>query len=303
MIAAAYNDTCAVVTKPESAGVGGLEEGFSTALIEGRPFIQFDNVRGKFNLQGLESFMTATGSFPARAAYTKVLQVEPSKFMIMISSNGYSTTPDLANRSSIIRINKREGYKFKEWRPGGEHKGGMREFINDTQPYILSCIFAVVREWHRLGKQRTGETRHDFRDWCQILDWIVQNIFQEAPLMDGHKEAQARVANPDHSFIRQLGFLLDGKGLLGQPHQTSELAVFCDEAAIYIPGLAPEKRYEAKDANTSLGKVFKRVFGEPDLVLVDIFALTRSSKTIISGSLHTFPVPLVTFTKSTGASK
>lgn len=41
-----------------------------------------------------------------------------------------------------------------------------------------------------------------------MLDWIVQDIFKEAPLMDGHKAAQARVANPDHTFLRQLALAL-----------------------------------------------------------------------------------------------
>lgn len=295
MTAAIYNDTCAVVTKPETSGVGGLEEGFSTALIEGRPFIQFDNIRGKFSLQGLEAFMTATGTFPARAAYSKIIQVEPSKFMIMISSNGYQTTVDLANRSSIVRIFKRPGYAYKAWAPKGEYRGGVREFIKDTQPYILSCVFAVVREWHRLGKPRTSDNRHDFREWCQVLDWIVQNIFKEAPLMDGHKAAQERVGNPDHTFLRLLALALSKQFKMGLPLRPNELFDACEQDGLYIPGVPKEKWHEEKDANTALGKLMKRVFGESDTVEVDVYTITRSREKVEGSSHHIYPAFFYTF--------
>lgn len=303
-IAALYNDTCAVVTKPETAGVGGLEEGFGTALIEGRPFIQFDNVRGKFSLQGLESFMTATGTFPARAAYSKILQIDPSKFMVMISSNGYQTTVDLSNRSSIIRIFKRPGYAFKKWAPGGVHKGGMLEFVKDFQPLLLSSVFTVIREWHRQGKPRTNDTRHDFREWCQVLDWIVQHIFREAPLMDGHQAAQARVANPDHAFLRQLALALSKRNQMDEAIRASDLFDICEEESVYIPGVANEKRHDETQSKAAIGKLMKRVFGESDAAEVDVFTITRSKEKVIGDAHHTYPAFFYTFKRTeTGEDK
>ena len=299
MTAAIYNDTCAVLTKPESAGVGSLEEAFGTALVEGRPFIQFDNVRGKFSFQRLESFMTAVGSFPARPAYSKVVQVVPSKFMIFISSNGYQTTPDLSNRSSIIRIFKRPGYEFKTWEPGGVYRGGMREFIQDAQPYILSCVFAVVREWYRQGKPRTKDTRHDMREWCQILDWIVQNIFHEAPLMDGHEAAQARVSNPDHTFLRALALKLPQHQKMNEPLRASELFEICEEETIYIPGVAQHQNHDEKIGSALLGKLMKRVFGNADTAEVDVFTITRNKEKVSGESLHVYPAYFYTFRPTT----
>src|SRR5438034_8379777 len=34
-----------------------------------------------------------------------------------------------------------------------------------------------------------------FREWAGVLNWIVQNIFHAAPLLDGHEAAQSRVSN------------------------------------------------------------------------------------------------------------
>ena len=70
------------------------------------------------------------------------------------------------------------------------------ELTKFLQPTLMGGVFAIIREWHRRGKQRTNERRHDFQDWCQTMDWIVQNIFHAAPLMEGHDAAKQRAANP-----------------------------------------------------------------------------------------------------------
>ena len=46
--------------------------------------------------------------------------------------------------------------------------------------------------------------RHDFRDWCQTLDWIVQNILKMPPLMDNHKSTQERMSNPKLVWLRNI---------------------------------------------------------------------------------------------------
>jgi hypothetical protein len=59
-------------------------------------------------------------------------------------------------------------------------------------------IFAI-KEWFYGGRPRSSELRHG----CQTLDWIVQNFFKEAPLMEGHQGAQERVNNPGLTFVRK----------------------------------------------------------------------------------------------------
>jgi hypothetical protein len=41
-----------------------------------------------------------------------------------------------------------------------------------------------------------------------VLDWIVQNIFHAAPLMDGHDEAKQRAASPQLTFLRSVAVKL-----------------------------------------------------------------------------------------------
>src|ERR1039458_2227401 len=112
LVAALYNQRPAVVTK-KVGGVGSMEETFSDHLIRGKVFIQFDNVRGKLDSQYLESFLTAEGTFPARIPFMPPVTIDPSKFIVFISSNGFEATKDLTNRASIIRIRKRENYQYR----------------------------------------------------------------------------------------------------------------------------------------------------------------------------------------------
>src|SRR5262249_29556314 len=151
MNAAIYGEQPALVPL-KRGGVGSIDESFFEKLVNGRPFIQFDNYRGPIDSPAVEAFLTATGSFPCRIPHCREIEVDPAWFFILITSNGLETTRDLANRSSFVRIFKRKNAEFPDT------LGKIRE----RQPFYLGCVFAVVRAWHTQGKQHTTETRHDF---------------------------------------------------------------------------------------------------------------------------------------------
>jgi hypothetical protein len=100
VVSAIYNETPRVITKRESS-VGGLDESFSTALVEGRPFIQFDNLRGRLDSQMLESFFTSD-YIAARIPHRGEIETSTRGFFIFVTSNGVETTKDFANRAAIF---------------------------------------------------------------------------------------------------------------------------------------------------------------------------------------------------------
>jgi len=167
MVTALYNQRPAVVTK-KVGGVGSMEETFSDHLIRGKVFIQFDNVRGKLDSQYLESFLTAEGTFPARIPFMPPVMIDPSKFIVFISSNGFQATKDLTNRASIIRIRKRENYQYRTL----EGKD-LVQLVFLWQPILMGSVFAVVEEWRRRGKPKTNETAHPVvgLDRAEHLPW------------------------------------------------------------------------------------------------------------------------------------
>lgn len=272
LIAAIYGETLRVVAQ-RNGGVGGLDESFSQALLEGRPFVQFDNLRGALDSTFLESFLTAD-SAPARVPHRGEVQVDPRRFFIMASSNGVETTGDFANRSSIVRIRKRPA--GRSWHEFPE--GDLLAHVRARQPYFIGCVFAVAAEWLAHGKPRTTETRHDFRPWAQALDWIVQKLFESAPLLDGHRAAQERVSNPALNFLRAVALAADRAHRLGESFTASNLAELAESAGVPIPGLRQvgDERAAAKQIGIHLGRVFRE--GDGEAVEVDGFTIRRTER-------------------------
>ena len=163
-------------------GVGSLDESFSSAILSGVPFILIDNFRGRVNSQILESAFRGTGQANVRVPDKGEMQLPTTYLNWMLSSNGIEGGNDFANRTIVTGIRKHaEGYKFREY-PGGKDMLGT---VKANQERYLGAVFAVIMEWDRAGRQRTGERRHEFREWAQTLDWIVQEIFRLPPLCDG----------------------------------------------------------------------------------------------------------------------
>jgi hypothetical protein len=251
-VAAIYREVPNIVTK-KTGGVGGLDESISQRLVDGRPFVMLDNLRGKLDSQYLEALLTAPGPVGARVPHRGEVSVDPRNFVFQITSNGLDTTPDLSNRASIIRIRKQPpGYPFKVF-----PEGDLYAHIQAKQPYYLGCVFAVIKEWVWQRESRTTESRHDNREWAQKMDWIVQTIFSGAPLLDGLTEAQQRVSNPGTSWIRAVAIAAKASGSPG-PFIASQIAKISSDVCLAIPGC---NSADPEDQARTVGNVMAAAFG------------------------------------------
>ncbi len=270
VVAAIYRETCNVVVQ-RAGGVGGLDESLSQKLIDGRPFILFDNLRGRLDSQFLESILTAPGSMPARVPHRGEVQVDPRGFVFQITSNGVETTRDLANRASMVRIRKRPpGFVFRTY-----PEGDLYAHVTANQPYFLGCVFAVVAEWAGKGQPRTGETRHDFREWAQALDWIVQNVFSAAPMLDGHEDARQRVSDPRRNWLRSVCIAMRDKNRTGELY-AAQLAEFAIESDLLPPGVRPDA--DEGIVSRAIGKVMAGAFADAEEVEIDGFRVQRARR-------------------------
>ncbi len=274
LTAAIYRETLSLATNRQSGGVGSLEESFNQALVRGRPFILLDNLRGKVASEFLEAFLTGGGTaLGARVPYAPEIPVDSNRFHIFGTSNGFEATRDLANRSAIVRIRKQaEGYTFRQW-----PEGDLLEHVKANQPYFLGAVFAVVKEWIRQGKQRTDETRHDFRQWAQSLDWISQTLFCAGPLLDGHNEARLNASNATLSFLRLLAFAVARQGRLGEPLTASDIIELAGEEELEVPG-APKHSNLETAALQNLGRKLGPVFRHSNAVTLEEFRIFREER-------------------------
>jgi hypothetical protein len=209
LICAIYGETPYVIANRQG-GVGSLDESISSALLAGIPFILFENFRGRMDSQLLESCLRGTGVVPARIPHRGEVQVSTAHINWQLSSNGIEATHDFGNRSVINRISKRPtDYQFAAY-----DEGNILAHIKANQPLYLGAIFRIIKDWHDCGCPRTDENRHDFIEWAQTLDWFVQNIFDLAPLLDGHTEEILRVSDPALSWLRQVGIAVESDNRL-----------------------------------------------------------------------------------------
>jgi len=265
-----YNETPSAITAPRG-GVGSLDETISAALIKGRPFITLDNFRGKLDSTILEQAIRGMKRVSCRALRTSA-DVDARPFNWQLSTNGTEFTRDIANRSIITRIRKQpREYQFKEY-----VEGSLEAHVAALQPFYLGAVFSIIQEWSRNGCPKTNETRHDFRGWCQSLDWIVQNIFGLSPLLDGHREEQARTANPAMQWLREVTMAARGAKRLDCELTTAQLVGIAEDAAIDFPGNAASKEEPPQRAGKLLGRVFKESDGQP--VNVDGLTVTRTER-------------------------
>lgn len=274
LIPAIYNSGISLITN-QRGGVGSLDESLANAMNSGKPFIQIDNVRGKLNSERLEAIATASEPFDVRIPHAGYVSVDPKQFLLYITSNDFKPTPDLANRSSIIRIRKRPPeYAFQNF-----EEGDLLAHVRANYMHYLSAIYAVVRHWFQQGCPRTNEGRHDMREWCQVCDWIVQNTFGLPPLMDGHTEAKARSTNPYLGFVRTLSLAAQQRNRLNVELTATQLGDMCAEAGLVVPDLAVEHQENSDHRKRKIGSIFKTIFpAEDGSIQIEGFIVTKSAR-------------------------
>lgn len=276
LTAAIYGHVVKTVTQ-KKGGVGSLEESFATALVQGYNFISFDNVRSVIDSPALESFLTED-SFLARVPHLAAIEVDPRRVIVQLTSNRAQITTDLANRSSCVRILKRpEDYRFRQY-----PEGDILEHVRANQPLYLGAVFAVVKAWHAAGKPRTDTTGHDFRPWAGRLDWIVQNIFQAGPLLEGHRQTQVRMATPVLNWLRDVALAVRDGGLLGAWLRAGDLIeLVSQKSGAELPGLPEGGDLADEEVKTkvlqAVGRRMAQCFGADDRCQVDGFLIVRES--------------------------
>jgi hypothetical protein len=286
--AAVYNETLAPIAK-QKGGVGSIDEAFASVLLSGRPFIQIDNLRGKLDSQLIEAAITSEVA-SVRVPYRGNIELSTKGVTIFITSNGIELTNDLANRCSIIRIRKRQGYQFKRF-----NEGDLLDHVQANQGYYLGCVFAILREWIRQDKPTEYDQRHSFRKWSSALTWITGRFLRvegsESLMLDGHTDIQKRVSNPFETTLRAIAIDLRDEDRLEEGFKANELVDIAENGI----GIALSGRDESAKVQTfgrQIGALFKREQAEK--IRVEEFVIERQTM----ANAHREQVKYYRFTES-----
>ncbi len=251
-------------------GVGSLDESIDGALIEGRPILVLDNLRGSLNSEALESIITKD-RHKARTPYRAYVNVDTTRFCFFLTSNGVNFTADMSNRLSIVRLRRRINYVFKTY-----PEGTIDRHAAANVPRFLGAIHAVIKAWYDAGRHRTDDTRHTFLAWSQSLDWIVQNIFHCAPLMDDHASIRDRLSRPGLGFVRLLCVAVQKVGRLGEQLRAQDLFNITEENQVDIPGVNQMFVDDDRKGARLVGQVLSRAFGNEDQIDVEEYTVLRA---------------------------
>jgi hypothetical protein len=273
--AAVYGCTPKAVTTKRS-GVASLEEAIDAALVAGSQFIALDNIRGRIDSPAIESLCTED-SYNARPAYQPNTTIDPRRVLFQFTSNQADFTKDFANRTSCVRLLKQPiAYQFASY-----PEGDVLTHVRANQPLYLSAVFTVISLWHQAGKPRTGDTRHDFRDWAQTLDWIVQHVLKAAPLLDGHAEAQLRMSNPTTNWLRDVALaVVRGGHSFAELSASALLTILETDGSVELLGDFDLSDGKGRDsALQQMGRRFKTAFAHAptNTLQVDHVRITRST--------------------------
>jgi hypothetical protein len=266
-----YNERPFTLTLDDGNNASGShDKKLSKGLIEGHPFIMWENVRGLLNSQMAESAIRGTGTVPCRIPYMAPVEITTDKVIWLLSSNKADVTADLSARALVTRLRKQtKGYKFRKFPDG-------RDLLSEVEfngAFYLSCILAIVRNWFEAGCPATDDCRHDFRGACQVLDWIVQKVFNLAPLLDDHEAEQERIANPLLNWLRDVALAVEKDKKLEEWLRAGQIANICADHDVLIPHCRADS--DEKTQNQYVGKHMKHLFTETEALAVNGFTINR----------------------------
>jgi hypothetical protein len=186
--------------------------------------------------------------------------------------NGLEATRDFVNRAIITRIAKRDpGYKFHAYK-----EGNILARIKAHQATYQAAIFRILVDSDELGRQHTNEDRHDFVEWAQTLDWIVQNFFNLPPLLDGHVEEVLRVSDPALSWLRQVAIAVAKEKRLNEGLTTTEIIDIAQARGVEFPGVRP--LIDLDQLSMYAGRLLNRLFRNTQEIMIDRYKIRRDSR-------------------------
>ena len=265
--AAIYNGKFANITR-KKGGVGSFDESIGSALDSGNSFILFDNFKGNLNSQFLESLLTEK-YVQVRLPYRGSINIDVSRKLFILTSNGVSMTADLARRIEPIQLEKQpEGYQFV-------HDDIIRH-VKQNQPRYLGAVFAIIKYWHDQGSGRSKISFPSFTPWVQIVDYITSDILFMPSVMAGVKSKIERMANPALSWLREVGHHVIKKSLFGEMSATGICAEI--DGVMPVPGLTGDEELNSETmtkAATATGMLLKKAFRDSDVVQIDGMQVER----------------------------
>jgi hypothetical protein len=218
------------------------------AVIEARPYVLFDNIKGHLNSPALEGFTTST-RFSGRILGVSRTFSGQNIMTVFITGNGCTVSPDMRRRSLFVELRMEEEH--------AEERVFERELdqkvLLDLRPHILAALWAFVREWDKAGRRNPSRTHNAFPEWSRTIGGIVEFAGYRCPFEIAEIDDAADLDGADmHELVKLISeceaesLTFDELVSLSRDHGLFERIIGNDDVA-----LKPAER-------SKLGKLLKR---------------------------------------------
>jgi hypothetical protein len=223
------------------------------ALIEARPYILFDNVKGHLNSAVLEGFATAT-RFSGRILGVSKMFVGENDMTVFVTGNGCTVTPDMRRRSLFVEL-LMEAERAEERTFNRELD---QSVLLELRPQILAALWALVHAWDRAGRPSAKQTHGTFLEWSRIIGGIVEFAGYRCPFETAHITDAADTAGADmHELVQLLA--------QNEPMKFDELVELSQEHGLFewiISGSGELKPAERSRFGKLLKRYDRRIFAQ-----------------------------------------
>jgi hypothetical protein len=191
--------------------------------------------------------------------------------VLYATSNGFESTPDIANRMCMVRIlHQPEDYQWHRW-----PEGSLLKHIGMNRGQYLGAVCSVLRAWIEAGMPSIP-CRHAQHEWAGAMNWVVQTLFELPDLMEGHEELKQRVADPMKGFLREIALTIKEDEA---EFSSTDLVDRAKESSIDLPNW-DGKRQDNDAEKKHLGILLAKTFSKNNVIEIEGFTITRSEKDV-----------------------
>lgn len=180
-----------------------LKKTIDAVVLQGAPYLFFDNQKGHFENALVEGFMTSP-VHQARVMGTQKLMNGKVCCVLIITGNNLTVSPDMQRRLLQCDVFVEE-FDLQE----KAHKRDLNPVVlnrPEVRGEFLSALWAMIRNWNEMGRPKAGDPKRPFRlatfaEWSDIFGGIVQAAGYNNPL---ERPKDDQVASPITLHQRQL---------------------------------------------------------------------------------------------------
>lgn len=219
-----------------------------SAVLELRPVLVLDNVKGRLASESLEGFLTSQ-QWSGRVLGGNRTFTGDNLVTVFVTGNGCTVSPDMRRRSLFCELFlKEERAEDRVFKQPLE-----TSVLLDRREEILTALMGLVRNWAHAGMPSPSRSHSSFAEWAATIGGIVEAAGYPSPLETPTIEGAADVDGDD---MRVLVKALTENGPLNSV-TFDELIEMARDRGIFESAIEQLDDH-AKAAKSALGAMFRR---------------------------------------------